>query len=141
MKQSRFNMKFHISIMAAATCTLVAGTAFADDSRPGAAALGGDKYTCWGSLRAGTESGVAKYTGKYYKDWPGLKHESGYVPGPYADEAPILKITADNYKQYKDRLTPGMEAMFEQYPEVFYMNIYPSHRDFSYNHEYLCKAA
>lgn len=134
-------MKRHISIMAAALYLLFAGTVSANNAEPGAAALGGSKYTCWGSLRAGTESGVAKYTGKYYKNWPGLKQESGYVPGPYADEKPILKITAQNYKKYKDRLSTGMEAMFEQYPDVFYMNIYPSHRDFSYHHDYLCKAA
>lgn len=96
-----------------------------------AALLGGDKYTCMGAERAGSESGVAEYTGKWFKTWPGMQSQTGYEPGPFADEQPLFKITADNYEEHKQHLTDGMIALFENYPDKFYMNIYPSHRDFA----------
>lgn len=95
-----------------------------------AAQLGGAKYTCVGAVKAGTDSGVAEYTGKWFKQWPGLKKDHGYVPGPYADEKPLFTITAANMAKYADKLTAGEEALFKKYPDEFKMNIYPSHRDF-----------
>lgn len=103
--------------------------------------LGGDQYTCFGAERAGSESGVAEYSGKWFKEWPGLKNKTGYDPGPYADEAPMLKITAANFKEHEPHLTEGMKQMFHVYPETFYMNVYPSHRDFRVNDEIVCRAA
>lgn len=94
------------------------------------ASLNGPKTTCVGAEKAGTKSGVAEYTGKYLDSWPGMKGKSGYEPGPYADEKPILKITSTNAAQYADKLTDGQKAMLKKYPSTFYMNIYPSHRDF-----------
>ncbi|MES2488969.1 MAG: DUF1329 domain-containing protein, partial [Pseudomonadota bacterium] len=64
------------------------------------AELGGPKYTCIGAEKAGTASGVAEYTGKWLESWPGMKGKSGFEPGPYADEKPILKITSANAAQY-----------------------------------------
>lgn len=102
--------------------------------------LGGDELTCMGAERAGSESGVAEYTGKWFKEWPGLDKEHGYVPGPYADEEPKFTITASNYKEYADRLTEGQKAMFEKYPESFWMPVYPSHRDFRFR-DWVCDVA
>lgn len=104
-----------------------ANTAFAAK----ASMLGGEKYTCMGGLKAGNDKGVHKFTGKWFKDWPGLKENpTGWVPGPWHKEEPLFKITASNYKKYKNRLTPGQEALFEAYPEEYYMLVYPSHRAF-----------
>ncbi len=97
-----------------------------------AAKLGGDKLTCMGAERAGTESGVAEYTGKWYKKWPGVSSEHGYEPGPYADEKPLFTITAANMAEYADKLTEGQKGMFKKYPDTFRMNVYPSHRDFKF---------
>lgn len=99
--------------------------------------LGGDKLTCMGAERAGTESGVAEYTGKWHKTWPGLKAEHGYDPGPYADEQPLFVITASNMSEYKDHLTEGQIGMFKKYPDSFKMKVYPSHRDFRF-HDWVC---
>ncbi|MGB1580946.1 MAG: DUF1329 domain-containing protein [Nevskiales bacterium] len=94
--------------------------------------LGGDKYTCLGAEKAGTESGVAEYTGKWYKKWPGVTKDHGYVPSPYDDEKPLFTITASNMAEYADKLTEGQKGMFEKYPDVFKMHVYPSHRDFKF---------
>lgn len=94
------------------------------------AALGGERYTCLGAERAGSASGVAEYTGKWFKNWPGQNKAHGYEPGPYAEEQALFHIRADNYQQYAAHLSEGQKAMFEAYPDAFYMKVYPSHRDF-----------
>lgn len=50
------------------------------------------------------------------------------MDNPFADEQPRFVITADNYQQYSDKLTPGTRKLFEQYPDSFRMPVYPSHR-------------
>jgi hypothetical protein len=57
---------------------------------------------------------------------PGMHH-----PDPFASDAVLFTITADNMAQYADMLTPGYKAMLETYPS-FKMNIYPTHRSASY---------
>src|SRR3546814_5316017 len=86
-----------------------------------AATLGGDRLTCNGAEKAGTKGGVAQWTGKFQGTWPGLKAKSGYVPGPYAGEQPLLKISAANMAQYADRLTDGEKALMTKYPQSYWM--------------------
>ena len=106
-----------------------------------AARIGSDELNCFGAIRAGSETGVAEYTGKWFKEWPGMKNKTGYEPGPYADEKPTLKITAENYKTHEQHLTEGMKEMFIKYPKTFYMNIYPSHRDFAVDDDVVCQVS
>lgn len=47
---------------------------------------------------------------------------------PFQDEAPRFVITADNYKQHKDKLTPGTIKLLKQYPDEFRVPVYPTHR-------------
>jgi len=103
------------------------------------ARLGGAELTCTGALKAGTESGVAPYSGKWLGDWPGVKNRQGFDPGPYADEKPLFTITAANADQYAARLTDGQKALFKKYPGAFRMPVYPSHRDFRYP-DWVCDA-
>ena len=97
-----------------------------------AAELDGPKYTCIGAERAGSKSGVAEYTGKWFKTWPGVTQPHGYEPGPYAAEKPLFTINAGNQAQYAARLTPGQKALLAKYPQSFRINVYPSHRDFRF---------
>lgn len=96
------------------------------------AKLGGDELTCMGAERAGSEKGVAEYTGKWYKKWDDSLPDHGYVPSPYDDEKPLFTITASNHQEYAENLTAGQIGMFEKYPNTFKMHIYPSHRDFRF---------
>ncbi|WP_232226764.1 DUF1329 domain-containing protein [Algiphilus aromaticivorans] len=112
---------------------------WADATKEQIAKLGGDELNCMGAPRKGTESGVAEYTGKWFKTWPGQSKPHGYEPGPYADEEPIVTITADNYKEHAERLSESLKQMFQKYPEQFRMNVYSSHRDFRY-HDWVCDA-
>jgi hypothetical protein len=99
--------------------------------------LDGPKYTCMGAERAGSNSGVAEYTGKFMGTWPGQSKKQGFEPGPYADEKPLFTITAQNMDQYADRMTEGQKALLKKYPQAYRMNVYPSHRDFRFQ-DWVC---
>lgn len=104
----------------------------------------GHELTCVGAERAGNEAGtIPEYTGKYLGEVPGwdLKPHSGQFPvNPYADEKPVLTITATNASEYADKLSAGQLAMFEQYPDTWKMNVYPGHRDYRYP-DFVCERA
>jgi hypothetical protein len=97
-----------------------------------AAELDGPRLTCMGAERAGSDSGVAAYTGQWLGTWPGNTVKEGYTPGPYADEKPLFTITAANAAQYAAQLTEGQKALLKKYPKQFRMHVYPSHRDFRF---------
>ena len=70
--------------------------------------------------------------------WLGLPPGLDYAgpgetrPNPYADEKPILVITAQNYKEHAENLSEGQQALFERYPE-YRILVYPTRRDFDVN--------
>lgn len=119
------------------------GYAHAEVSPQEAAKLG-KELTCVGAEQAGNAAGtIPPYTGKYLGEVPGWKHVkfSGDQPvDPYADEKPILVITAQNMSQYESHLTEGQKALLKKYPTTYKMNIYPGHRDFRYP-DYVCRRA
>jgi len=76
---------------------------------------------------------------KTIPEWTGgvTSYPSDYKPGefyilPFPQDKIQFTITSNNYTKYKDKLTNGMIAMFESYPDSFKMNIYKSHRTASY---------
>ncbi|NBD94863.1 MAG: DUF1329 domain-containing protein [Gammaproteobacteria bacterium] len=93
-----------------------------------------EDLTPMGSIRAGNAEGTipAWDGGLTREDWP-----DGYQPGdrhldPYADEEPLFTITAENYEEYGDRLSAGQKALFERYPDTYFMKVYPTHRSASF---------
>lgn len=94
----------------------------------------GDDFTPMGSWRAGNADDTipAWDGGLTEEDWP-----EGYSPGdrhpdPFADDEVEFTITADNYQEYGDYLTVGQKALFERYPETYFMKVYPSRRSVSF---------
>lgn len=134
MKRTSFPRSRMAAVSAVAAIALMV-PALADASR--ADDLDGDTYTCMGAERAGTESGVAEYTGKWVGAWPGGEEKQGYQPGPYADEEPLFTITHENYREYEERLTEGQKALLQRYPGEFFMKVYPSRRDFAFR-DWVC---
>ena len=125
---------FWISGLAAAFLTC--GTATAKVSPEEAAQLGmpdeNTPLTPVGAERSGNAEGTIPA-------WSGgiVSPPAGYSPGdwyidPYADDEILFTITAQNYKQYEDKLNIGTKALFERYPDTFKMNIYPTRRSASY---------
>lgn len=131
------NLRVMVSRMAKAVMSALLGlgvviTAQASATPEEIAKLDSEQYTCMGAERAGTDSGVAAFTGKWVGTWPGQTKPHGYEPGPYADEKLLFTITAQNMAQYEDKLTEGQKALFKAYPDAYRMNVYPSHRDLGF---------
>ena len=124
----------------------VAHTALAQDAneQPTPAELAklgleGTELTPAGAIRAGNAEGTIPA----WKNEP-IKPPAGWQPGtyhadPFAADQVLFTITAQNYQQYADKLSPGQVAMFKTYPDYF-MNIYPTRRS-AVLPEYIYKAA
>lgn len=134
-------MLFKKIILAGATMALVLGVPTASFAKVSAEAAKELKssLTPLGGLRAGNGKNVA--AGEGIPDWEGgitkaqipatYKRGGQHHPDIYASDKVLFTITADNYKQYGDKLPKGMQAMFENYPASFRMPVYQSRRSAS----------
>ncbi|MEJ2470060.1 MAG: DUF1329 domain-containing protein [Desulfuromonadales bacterium] len=104
---------------------------------PGIAAISADQadrlgqdLTPLGGEKAGNADGtIPAWTGGITT--PPANYEKGmHHPDPYADDAILFTITADNMAQYADHLTAGQQAMLKAYP-TYKMNVYPTRRSAS----------
>ncbi len=92
----------------------------------------GNSLTPIGAERAGNASGtIPEWTGGLGTD-AGREIRNGFTTNPVADDQPEFVITAQNFQQYRENLTPGQVALFERYPETFRMPVYASKRTVSY---------
>ncbi|TVP87863.1 MAG: DUF1329 domain-containing protein [Pseudomonadaceae bacterium] len=92
----------------------------------------GNDLTPIGAERAGNASGtIPEWTGGLPTD-AAEELGRGFYANPYADEQPEFVITAQNYQDYSDNLTPGQIAMFERYPDTFEMPVYQTHRSVAF---------
>lgn len=46
----------------------------------------------------------------------------------FANEKPLLQITAKNMAQHAEKLTEGTRALLKKYPDTFRVDVYPTHR-------------
>jgi hypothetical protein len=121
-----------IATGAALLLALSSPLAIAAVSPEEAAKLGvsGTELTPNGAIRAGNADGmIPAWTGGITQPPPGFKWPN-YID-PYASDKVLLTITAENYKQYADKLPEGYIAMFKKYPKTFKMDIYPTRRSWS----------
>ncbi|WP_297837175.1 DUF1329 domain-containing protein [Pseudomonas sp.] len=63
----------------------------------------------------------------------GIKPPPGYKSGdprtdPFANEKPILTITAKDVAANASKLSDGAKALLAKYPDTFRINVYPTHR-------------
>lgn len=94
----------------------------------------GKDLTPLGAPKAGNAEGtIPEWDGGLTReDWP-----EGYQPGdrhpdPFAADEPRFRITGQNYQDHSDYLSPGQEAIFERYPDTFFMDVYPTRRSASF---------
>lgn len=130
-------MKYSIKLLSAVISMAVSGSLLAAVS-PEEAKQIGTTLTPWGAEIAGNADGsIPAYTGgikppaSYDPSKPGIR------PDPFADEKPMLVITAANMTQHADKLTEGTKAMLAKYPETFRIDIYSTHRTARYPDFYL----
>jgi len=110
----------------AALLVAFSGHALAKISTDEAARLGNDLTPLGGEMAANADGSIPAYSGGLAQPPVGWSASNGYVD-PFAKEQPLFTITAANMAQYKDKLTPGMQALLAKYPN-FKMPVYPTHR-------------
>ncbi|WP_422450850.1 MULTISPECIES: DUF1329 domain-containing protein [unclassified Endozoicomonas] len=90
------------------------------------------ELTPFGAERAGNEEGtIPAWTGKLVSVDNGYDPERVTRVDPFADEKPLFEITAENYKEHQDKLSTGIIAMLEAYPDTFRIPVYKTHRTFT----------
>jgi hypothetical protein len=125
-------MKKLTTITAAAALGLMAQAAFAELTQEQADRLGGDELTPIGAERAGNAAGtIPAWTGGL-SALPAAYVEGEPLVDPFPDEKPLFTITAKNYEQYQDNLSPGQIALLKRYPDTYRMPVYTSHRTAAY---------
>lgn len=112
--------------LAAAVLLALSGTAQAKITADEAARLGADLTPLGGEMAANADGTIPAYTGGLTQPPAGWSADKGYTD-PFASEKPLFTITAANLAQYKDKVTPGMQALLAKYP-AFKMPVYPTHR-------------
>lgn len=119
-------MKAQIKTLAALVALALAGAAQAAVTPEEAAKLK-TTLTPMGAEKAGNKDGsIPAWNGGYTKAPAGYK--SGDVrPDFFAGEKPLYSISAKNMAQYADKLTDGVKALMQKYPD-FRLDVYPTHR-------------
>lgn len=88
-----------------------------------------------GAEKNGNQDGtIPAWTGGLTAALPGWPNEKNERPNPYAEDKIQFTITAGNYREYAEKLTPGTIALFEAYPNEFKMNVYPTRRTAAFPH-------
>jgi hypothetical protein len=81
-----------------------------------------------GAERAGNKDGsIPAWTGGYTTPLPGFKN-GGRRGNPFANDKPVVRITAKNMDQYADKLTDGTKALLKKYPNTYRVDVYPTQR-------------
>ena len=79
-----------------------------------------------GAERAGNATGtIPAWTGGLPQQ--PLDPVVGYVD-PYSADPVLFTITAANAEQYRDQLTDGHRKLFEEHPDTYRLNVYPTRR-------------
>lgn len=95
---------------------------------PSEAAKLGSTLTPFGAEKAGNAEGtIPEWTGGIATNAASVDSR-GFLGNPFAGEKPLFTITAQNVDQYKDKLTPGQQAMFKRYPDTYRIPVYTTHR-------------
>lgn len=121
MKKSMFHIAVALMASAGASAAMAAVT-------PEEAARLKADLTPFGAERAGNKEGtIPAWTGGLTKS-TGVLDKGGRIPDPFANEKPILQITAKNMDQHAERLTEGTRALLKKYPDTYRVDVYPTHR-------------
>ncbi len=116
------------TLFAAAAMSVAASASIAKIPQDQAARLGGPELTPVGAERAGNAAGTIPAWDGGLKAPPANYKAGGRLVDPYANEKAMFSISAKNYQQYEDKLSPGQVALLKRYPDTYRMDVYPTHR-------------
>lgn len=86
------------------------------------------ELTPMGAERAGNGSDIPPWRGGLTAPTLSYKEAGQHHPNPYPQDKPLFVITAKNKDKYKEYLTEGQVALFDNYPDTFKMPIYKTRR-------------
>ncbi len=113
--------------LAAFSLALVAAAAQAAVTPEEAARLKSE-LTPFGAEKAGNKDGsIPAWSGGYTTPLPGFKN-GGRRGDPFANEKPVLSITAENMAQHASKLSEGTQALLRKHPKTFRVDVYKTHR-------------
>lgn len=83
----------------------------------------------------GAADHIPPYTGAILgiPSWVNYQGSGFFYPTPYPNEQPVARITASNFRNFDGKLSDGLIALLQTYPDTFFMPIYPSKRDTRYS--------
>jgi len=91
----------------------------------------GSTLTWTGAEKAGNAQGtIPAYSGGMKTPPPGYSAQPGRWIDPFADEIPIISITAANLAEHEDKVLPGVRELIRRWPDSYRINVYPSHRSY-----------
>lgn len=120
----------HPMLAAALVCLFTGAATFStlSSANPANVARLKNDLTPLGAERAGNKDGsipawTGGFSGTIAGDQPG-----GRRGDPFKDEKPLYTVTAQNMAQYADKLTDGVKALLNKYPQSYKLNVYKTHR-------------
>lgn len=95
----------------------------------------GNTLTPYGAIKAGNAEGtIPEWTGGLCQPPAGYAPANGLEKGgapyvdPFADDKPLVKITAANMAEHEDKLDAGTAELLRRFPDTFYVLVYPTRR-------------
>src|SRR5690606_19328438 len=88
---------------------------------------GGDLTPLGGELK-GNGKDIPAWDGGYARPSEKASASGEHLPDLFPDDQVLFTITADNMAQYKEHLTPGLQALFKAYPTTFKVPVYQTRR-------------
>lgn len=101
-----------------------------------------NELTPMGAIRSGSDDSlIPQWTGAVLGLPDGLEWDGPGTPypDPWPGESPLFVIDNNNKEAHLKRLSPGLIAMLNTYPETFHIPVYAGHREFRHYENYYSK--
>lgn len=120
-------MTYIKSILSASVMLAISASCMAAVSPEQAKALGTSLTVVGAEAAANADSSIPAYTGGLTQAPAGFKEGETLRLNPFADEKPLLVITAKDLPQYQALLTATTAELLKRHPN-FRIDVYPTHR-------------
>lgn len=125
-------MKKYITTASLLMLTMASSSVLAKVSPEEAAKLGTTLTPLGAVMSANAKGTIPAWTGGLNSKNSTKSEDSGRPAHPFVADKPMMVISATNYNEYKNNLSPGQIAMFEKYAD-YKMPIYKTKRTAAYS--------
>tara|TARA_R110000744_G_scaffold114968_3_gene215008 strand:- start:770 stop:2131 length:1362 start_codon:yes stop_codon:yes gene_type:complete len=125
-------MKKYITTASLLMLSIASSTVLAQVTPEEAAKLGTSLTPLGAVMSANAAGTIPAWTGGLNSKNSTKSEDPGRPAHPFPDDKPFMEITAANYSDYQDNLSPGQVAMFKKYAD-YKMPIYKTRRTAAYS--------